>query len=75
MRYVEARYKKDCRDETYRIYVSDGIKVLSGNTAKYAGGSELTVRLWDILNPVTESKSDKEIIDDIKAKLQMFGGE
>lgn len=75
MRYVEARYKKDCRDEAYRIYLSDGLKVLTENTAHFAGGSALTMRLYEILHPITESRTEAEIIDNIKSKLLMLGGE
>lgn len=47
MRYVDSRLKEKQREIAYRIYVTDALKILTTNTARMAGGSELTVRYHD----------------------------
>lgn len=57
----------------YRIYTTDALKVIAGNTAKYAGGSCMKARYADIIYPQPEeTRTAGEIIDSIKRKL---GGE
>ena len=51
MRYVEAKLKIQQRDETYRIYVTDALKVISESASKFAGGSYLTKSYNEIIEP------------------------
>ena len=51
MRYAMARYQSQQRDLAYRIYVSDCLRIISENTAKMGGGSYITAKLADIINP------------------------
>lgn len=64
MRYVTARFNQYQREEAYRIYVTDGLKHLSGLNIRYA----------DIFKP-EETRTADEIIDGIKGKLRQLGGE
>lgn len=65
---------KNALDEAYRIYVTDCLKLISQNTAQYAGGSHYSVRYYDLIKkPVVETRTSEEIIDGIKAKLKAMG--
>lgn len=71
MRYVKARLHESVLDKSYRIYVTDSLKMISENTSKYAGGSSFNMRYWDIIKkPVNETRTSEEIIDGIKGKLK-----
>ncbi len=71
MRYVTARYKKHQRELAYRFYVTDTLRSISENTAKYGGGSYVRVRFADIINPTPEdNRSSEEIVDHIRGKLR-----
>ena len=66
MRYAMARYQSQQRDLAYRIYVSDCLRIISENTAKMGGGSYITAKLADILNPKpVDNRTGEEIAADI----------
>ena len=66
MRYAMARYQSQQRDLAYRIYVSDCLRIISENTAKMCGGSYITAKLADIINPKhVENRTGEEIAADI----------
>lgn len=65
------------QDTAYRIYVTDCLKLIAENTAKFVGGSILNCRYYDLISPkndVPEESAD-EIISRMKNKLAKFGGE
>lgn len=66
MRYAMARYQSQKRDLAYRIYVSDCLRIISENTAKMGGGSYITAKLADIINPKpVDDRTGEEIAADI----------
>ena len=66
MRYAMARYQSQQRDLAYRIYVSDCLRIISENTAKMCGGSYITAKLADIINPKpVDDRTGEEIAADI----------
>lgn len=76
MRYVSSRIDKKINDDMYRFYVTNALKILTGNTAKFAGGTELTKTYYDITHSdeIEEQEYEqeleaKEIIENIKSKL------
>lgn len=74
MRYVEAKLKEKQRNETYRIYVTDALKFIAENTAKFAGGSYMSSRYNDLLRPApAETRTAEEVINNIRAKLGKGG--
>lgn len=67
---LPAILKRDAEAAAYRIYITDVLKNISENTARYAGGSYIKVRYADIINPPKEEKrTADEIIDHMKKKL------
>ena len=74
MRYVKAKIEKETLDKTYRIYVTDSLKMISENTAKFAGGNALSKRYVDFITKQTvETRTGEEIIDTIQDKLRKLG--
>lgn len=66
MRYAMARYQSQQRDLAYRIYVADCLRIISENTAKMGGGSYITAKLADIINPKpADNRTSEEIAADI----------
>ena len=66
MRYAMARYQSQQRDLAYRIYVSDCLRIISENTAKMGGGSYITAKFVDIINPKPiDNRTGEEITADI----------
>ena len=66
MRYAIARYQSQQRDLAYRIYVTDCLRIISENTAKMSGGSYITAKFEDIINPKpVDNRTGEEIAADI----------
>lgn len=54
------------KDDAYRVYVTDALKVIGENTAKYAGGNYLSARYTDIAYPKPQdNRTGKEIAADV----------
>lgn len=67
---VSAFYKEQ-EEKAYRIYITDGIKVLVDNTARIAGGAVLNKRYIDMVEPKEEeTRTAKDVIDGIKKKFR-----
>ena len=66
MRYAMARYQSQQRDLAYRIYVTDCLRIVGENTAKISGGSYITAKFADIINPnPVDNRTGEEIAADI----------
>lgn len=53
------------------MYVADALRIIGGNTAKYAGGSYPKARWIDIIHPPKEeTRTAEEIIEHMKKKLE-----
>lgn len=67
---------REQKDKAYRVYVTDALKMMTENTAKYAGGGYIKARYIDIIDPPPEeTRTGDEIIAQMKAKLGQIGGE
>lgn len=52
--------------QTYQIYISDALRIIGENTAKYAGGSYMNSRYADIISPKTkDERTGAEIAADV----------
>lgn len=61
------------KDEAYRIYITDALKVISENTAKFASGQFMTKRyaeLYDV--PPKETRTGAEIAADVIKKAGLI---
>lgn len=56
--------------------MTDALKAVAENTAKYAGGSYIKARYIEIISPPPEeTRTGEEIIAQMKEKLGQIGGE
>ena len=59
-------FQKEQEDKAVRIYYAECLRIITENTAKMGGGSYITVKLDDILNPKqVENRTSEEIAADI----------
>lgn len=64
--HVLQTYKQEQKEFAYRVYVSDTLKLITENTAKYAGGSHLTTRWADIVaQKPADTRTGAEIARDV----------
>lgn len=52
----------------FRVYIADSLQVLTENTAKFAGGTVINARFYDMVTRqlnAEEKKSGEEIVVDI----------
>jgi len=63
----------------YRIYVTEGLRMIAENTSKYAGGSYMEKKYYDIVskqNEPEDTRTASEIIEDIITRAGIkIGGE
>lgn len=56
--------------DAYRTYVTDSLKLIAGNTAKYVGGKVPAKRYIDIIHPKPEeTRTADEIIEQVLGGL------
>lgn len=66
-----ARYESQQRELAYRIYVTDALRTITENTAKYGGGGYIKLRYADIINPKPEDdRTREEVVEHIREKLR-----
>ena len=59
----------------YRYYITDCLKMIAENTGKIAGGTSPKNRFYDLFRkPVVETRSQEEIIGNIKDKISKLRG-
>lgn len=81
MRYVMARYKEYQRELAYRIYVTDSLRMITENTAKFGGGSYMQARFAEIVGfgdnrASGDSRTRDEVISHVfDALKKVRGGE
>ena len=59
-------FQKEQEDKAVKIYYAECLRIITENTAKIGGGSYITVKLDDILNPKpVDNRTGEEIASDI----------
>ena len=61
-----ARLNEKARNDAYRIYVTDALRLVAENTARYASGDYIKVRYADIIEP---KKQDNRTCEEITADI------
>ena len=65
-----ALFKKEQEEKATRIYCAECLRMITENTAKQCGGSYISVKLTDILNPKpADNRTSEEVISGIKNKI------
>ena len=61
-----ARINEREKTETYRIYVTDALRVVAENTARFASGNYIKARYADMIEPKKQdNRTGDEIVADI----------
>jgi hypothetical protein len=64
-------FRKEQEERAIIMYVGECLRIITENTAKMGGGSYMTAKLNDILNPKPiETRTSEEIINKMKNKMQ-----
>lgn len=64
-----ARVNERAKTEAYRIYVTDALRVVAENTAKFVGGCSIERRYIDVVKPKKQdNRTCEEITADIVAR-------
>ena len=59
-------FQKEQEDKAAKIYYAQCLRIITENTAKIGGGSYITVKFYDIINPKpVDNRSGEEIAADI----------
>lgn len=61
-----ARLNESAKTEAYRIYVTDALRLVAENTARYAGGNCIKARYIDVVEP---KKQDNRTCEEITADI------
>lgn len=63
---LPAILKKQSEEELWRVYMANGMKMLTENTARFAGGSYLGTDFAEMIRPrKTDSREAEEIVKDV----------
>ena len=67
--------KNEINNDAYKFYVGEGVKVLTENTQRFAGGGAITRSLYDIIRPKVDSRSAEEVVNEVikKSGLKLGG--
>ena len=61
-----ARLNERAKTEAYRIYVTDALRVVAENTARFASGNYIKARYADMIEPKKQdNRTGDEIVEDI----------
>lgn len=64
-----ARLNEKARNDAYRIYVTDALRLVTENTARYASGNYIKARYVDMIEPKKQdNRTCEEITADIVAR-------
>lgn len=64
-------------DMSFKTYVTDSLKIIAENTARFAGGNTIGIRFFDIINPKSDktNRSPEEVKESILSEFRRLGGE
>lgn len=64
-----ARLNEKARSDAYRIYVTDALRVVAENTARFASGNYIKARYADMIEPKKQdNRTCEEITADVAAR-------
>ena len=70
IQHCVAFLKTRSEEKAFRIYVTDGLKVIAENLANYYGGSVLNMRYSDVISTEKpDDRTEEDIINNLKAKM------
>lgn len=73
--YCIAFFREKEKEEAFRVYVTDALKVLTKNTATMFGGNAMSIRFYDMIHPKQITESAEDIIKRMSKKLEQMGSD
>lgn len=73
-----SHFLKEQKEQAYRTYVTEALKILTENTAKYSGGKFLSKSFSDVYKKEEKKEKEKtadEVISEIDEMLANLRGE
>lgn len=70
--YCISFFKNQKKEEAYKLYIADCLRLISENTAKFAGGKYMQVRFSELVPFKEEKKKQKEeqlTVDEVKRRI------
>lgn len=62
--------KQSCEQEAYKTYVAECMRMVTENTAKFAGGRYMSLSFGEMLHPKpVDTRTGEEVIDHMKNVL------
>lgn len=74
MDYCMALLRNQNRETAFMVYVTDALKAIAENTAKFAGGAYMQKRFADYLVPAAPPPKSADIIRRFKNKFEGGAG-
>lgn len=70
-------FQKEQIDKSYRIYITDALQAIANNSAGSDKRVSINKRWIDVVEPtkIQETRTEKEIVNDIRKKIRGLGGE
>ena len=74
MRLAATAYMEHLREQSFRVYLTDAVRIACANTARIGGGSSISKRWADIIEShkngvlAHDTRSPEEIIADVAEK-------
>ncbi len=66
-----ARWKQENVQDAWRLFVAEGVRMVSESAARFAGGPYMTAKWGDIINPKPEeTRTPQQVIDHVLARLK-----
>lgn len=71
-------YREHIRDTSYKTYVTDALRIISENTAKFGGGTSMTRRWAEVIESQNrgllahDTRTPEEIIADVAEKAGLI---
>lgn len=64
--YVRSQLESATRDNVFKMYISDCLRIITENTAKFAGGSFMKMQYSELIDSKPKpQKSAEEIVADV----------
>lgn len=71
IQHCVAFLKRKSEEDAFRMYIAEGVKILTENTAKQFGGSALSISFRDIISgEKPDERTEEDIINGLKEKLK-----
>ena len=70
MDYCMALFRRQNREMAFKVYVTDALKAIAENTAKFVGGNYMKHRFYDFFETPEPPQSADAVKKQIKNKLK-----